>query len=276
MRFFNRVSLSTPESVELDFTLAGLGNRTYALLIDYHILLAILVGFWVLWSIFSIGLLSVLSSTNANYSAAPIWLAAIFILLNFAIYTGYFIAFEVAWRGQTPGKRIAHIRVIQDDGKPIRLPQATLRSLLRSIDDLLFIGFFLILFGKREKRIGDWVAGTLVVQENRPDRKAVLVISDAAKELAAKLPDMSDMNQLLPDDFAILREYLQRRNGMASNARTELSLQLAQQLRGLIALESVPPNTTSDQFLEAVYIAYQQQATQQRRPAQFPTTYDDA
>ncbi|HEY9615872.1 MAG TPA: RDD family protein [Microcoleaceae cyanobacterium] len=261
MRFFPRISLSTPESVELEFTLAGLGNRAIALLIDYHILGAILLGFWILWYVLSVGLLSTLSKGDNDYSAAPLWLLAIALLLNFALYNGYFVFFETVWRGQTPGKRITKIRVIQDDGRPIGLPQAALRAILRLVDDFFFIGLFFIALGKHEKRIGDWAAGTIVVQENRAEAKTNIVISDVAKELAITLPETTDFAQLLPDDYAVIREYLQRRERMAMEARSELSLKLARQLRSLILLETIPPNLTSDQFLEAVYLAYQQQAS---------------
>ncbi|UIE40106.1 RDD family protein [Leptodesmis sichuanensis] len=258
MRFLNRVTLSTPESVELDFTLAGIGNRTLALFIDYQILLLILLAFWLLWGLFTLGLFSVLSARNINYSSLPWWLLGVAILLNFVIYSGYFVYCEVMYQGQTPGKRFAKIRVVRDNGRPIGVSQALLRSLLRPVDDFCFIGAFFILFGKREKRIGDWVAGTLVIQDQRGDRTTALTISPAAEELATKLPILADVTQLIPDDYAVLREYLQRRAKMTAKARAEKSMELARQLRTIIGLETVPPNTTSDQFLEALYLTYQQ------------------
>ncbi len=221
MRLFNRVSLSTPESVELEFTLAGIGNRTLALVIDYHILAAILIGFWILWSFFTLGLLSYFDKARVNYTAAPIWLLAIAFLVSFVLFTGYFAFFEVVWQGQTPGKRITKIRVIRDDGRPIGLSQAVLRSLLRPIDDFFFIGVFFILLGKQEKRLGDWAAGTLVIQEQRPDRKSTLAISDQARTLAIELPTLADLSQLLPDDFAVVQTYLSRRYTMEPQARND-------------------------------------------------------
>lgn len=257
MRFFNQVSLSTPESVELEFTLAGIGSRVLAVFIDYQLVTIGLALFWFLWSVFGIGLLANLNEGDGNTSAAPTWLLAIGILLNFIIAWGYFIYFEVLWRGQTPGKRIAKIRVVRDDGRPVKLPQAVLRSLLRTIDEILFIGLLMIVFGKREKRIGDWVAGTIVIQDERGDRQQKIYISDAGKQLAAALPEMADLSQLLPDDYAVIREYLLRRGKMADSPRREKSLELARQLRHLIALEAIPENTVADHFLEAVYLAYQ-------------------
>jgi uncharacterized RDD family membrane protein YckC len=257
MRFLNQISISTPESVELDFALAGIGNRAYALMIDYAILLGVWTAFAVIWSFFSIGLLSYLGDNNDSFSGASVWLLAIYLLLNFVLWGGYFILFETLWQGQTPGKRAARIRVVREDGRSVGIPQATMRSLLRAVDDILFVGVFLILFSKREKRIGDWVAGTLVIQEDDGDRKTSLTISPTAEDLANRLPDLADLTQLIPDDYAVVREYLMRRGKMAKEARNSKSLELARQLRTLIHLEEIPPNTTSDQFLEAVYVAYQ-------------------
>lgn len=259
MPLFKRIKLTTPESVELELTLAGLGSRALALLIDYHILVLELVLFWFAWGLFATELMNYLEPLEVDYSDVPLWLLAIALLVSFAVYTGYFVFFEVFWQGQTPGKRFAKIRVIQDDGKPVGLSQAALRTLLRPIDDILFIGAFFIFFGQREKRLGDWVAGTVVIQEERPQVQKKLSISEAAQQLATQLPELTDLSQLLPDDFAVISEYLHRRSFMATQARTDLSLKLAREIRAIVRLAEIPAGLTSDQFLEAVYVAYQQQ-----------------
>lgn len=258
MQLFRQVKLLTPESVELEFTLAGIGNRALALLVDYSILLIGGLIFWIIFGTFAYQLLQYLESSNVDYSDLPIWLLAIGFLLSFIFTTGYFVGFEVLRQGQTPGKRWAKIRVIRDDGRPIGLAQAVLRSLVQPIDYFLFIGAFLIFFGKREKRIGDWAAGTLVIQENRALKQAI-DLSDAAKRLAAELPQTTDLSQLQPRHFAVVAEYLQRRSFLETKSKTDLSLDLARQTRTLIKLETIPSGLTSDQFLEAVYLAYQKQ-----------------
>lgn len=255
MRFFNRITLQTPESVELEFTLAGIGNRALALLIDYIALGFTLIVFWVTWGIFSV----VITDIFRNVRNVGLWLFAIALFLNFAIYMGYFVFFEVLWQGQTPGKRYTKIRVIRDDGRRIRIQQATLRSLLRPIDDIIFIGAFLIMLTPKEKRLGDIAAGTLVVQEEYLVAATNFSISEKAKQLATELPQIANLSLLLPDDFATVREYLQRRNAMTSKAKTELSLHLARQIKDIIGLKDLPKGLTPDIFLEAVYLAYQQQ-----------------
>lgn len=259
MPLFNRFTLHTPESVELEFTLAGIGNRAYALLIDYICLGLILIVFLVGALIFNSVLLETIANLTGNTNGLELWSIAIQGLIAFFIYVGYFVFFETLWSGQTPGKRYVKIRVIRDDGRPVRLQQSTLRALLRPFDDSLFIGVFAIVFNQREKRLGDLVAGTLVIQEEQPVQATQLTVSTSARSLVQKILTDADISLLLPEDFAVIREYLQRRAGMTPNARNELSKQLASQVKQIIALEKLPAKVDANIFLEAVYQAYQQQ-----------------
>jgi uncharacterized RDD family membrane protein YckC len=260
MRFFNRVTLQTPESVELEFTLAGIGNRAYALLLDYTALGLILLGITIAWSILSIQLVDVIQDFTGSNNRLELWLLAIYFLIVFFIYVGYFVFFEALWQGQTPGKRYVKIRVIRDDGRPVSLQQSTLRAMLRPVDDIFFIGVFLIALTKREKRLGDWLAGTLVIQEEQATASAAFPISEKAQPLAEQLQVEAELSRLLPEDFAVIREYLQRSGAMTPEARADLSRQLAHQVKEVIALEKIP-KVTAHIFLEAVYLAYQQQST---------------
>ncbi|MBC6434144.1 RDD family protein [Nostoc sp. HG1] len=256
MHLFNNVKFNTPESVELEFTLAGIGNRAWALLIDYHVLAVIWVGFFTVWSIVSVQLGDFW--VDIFGTAVTLWLIAIAFLASFIIYVGYFVVFETLWFGQTPGKRVAKIRVVRDDGRLIGLQQATLRALLRPFDETLFIGAFLIMLSRREKRLGDLAAGTIVIQAQTPTASTTLTISEQAKGLHEQLIEIADLSQLLPDDFAVIRDYLQRRGAMSLKAKALLSLKLAEQVVAIINLEKLPEGVTSDVFLEAVYLVYQQ------------------
>ncbi len=260
MGFFNRIKLQTPESVELEFTLAGIGSRAYALLIDYIVWALIWLVFLIAWSFLSIQIADIIETWVGSSSGAQLWLFSIMLLIAFALNVGYFVFFETLWQGQTPGKRYVKIRAIRDDGTPVRLQQATLRALLRPVDDLLFLGVFFIIFGKREKRLGDWVAGTLVVEEERAIVSANFPLSEEAQSLADWLQTEADLARLLPDDFAVIREYLQRREGMTPEAKYELSRRLARQVKDIIALEALPQKVSANVFLEAVYLAYQEQS----------------
>lgn len=251
MKLFNQVKLSTPESVELEFTLAGIGNRAYALIIDYLIWGIILFAVLFTW-----GVLSTQIPDDIAVIIAP-WIFAVTLLVTFFIYVGYFVIFETLWQGQTPGKRFVKIRVIQDSGKPISIQHATLRALLRPVDDTFSLGALFIIFNPKEKRIGDFVAGTIVVQEER--RSSKFAVSDRAQAVANQLLEEANIAALLPDDFGVIREYLYRRKEMQLNAKLELSRKLGKQLKELIELDEMPMGVSADLFLEAVYLAYQQQ-----------------
>ena len=208
--------------------------------------------------IFNSVLIETVTKLVGSTNRLELWLIAVQGLIGFFIYVGYFVFFETVWSGQTPGKRYVKIRVIRDDGRPVRLQQSTLRALLRPFDDLFFIGVFLIVFNQREKRLGDLVGGTLVIQEEQPITTA-LKVSTSAQSLAKKLLVDADISSLLPEDFAVIREYLQRRESMIPNARNDLSKQLATQVKQIICLEKLPTKVDANVFLEAVYQAYQQQ-----------------
>lgn len=261
MHFSNHIKLETPESVELEFTLAGISNRAFALATDYVILgLTLLITFLLailLTIIIAIIIASAFSSQVGKEQFLQ-WLWAIVALVEFTIYVGYFVFFETIWQGQTPEKKRFKIRVIRDDGRAERLPQAVLRALLRPIDDILFIGVFLITFAKKEKRIGDLIAGTVVIKVEQATKSANLLISKRAKYLAKKLKKSTEINNLLPEDFAIISDYLQRRNMMILRYQHKISHQLALQVKEIIVLEDIPERYSNNEFLEAVYLAYQE------------------
>ena len=253
MKFLNRVKSRTPESVELEFVLAGLGNRTYALIIDYLIWSSTLVVILIIWALLVTQLEWLRSETIRP------WIAAIQILMLFGVYIGYFVCFETLWRGQTPGKRYVKIRVIRDDGRNVGIQQSILRSLLRPIDDLFCLGFLFILFTAQEKRLGDWVAGTILIQEGQAVAKQKIEIAPAATDLATRIIETGQIAALTPDQFATIRKYLYRYPTLAPTVKTSVSDRLARQLLTQIDLADAPPSIDTHLTIQAIYLAYQQQ-----------------
>jgi uncharacterized RDD family membrane protein YckC len=253
MKLLNRVKSQTPESVELEFILAGVGNRTYALVIDYLIwgstLFLILIGWAFLYS----------QITWLQSPSIRLWLGAIQLLILFGVYIGYFVLFETLWRGQTPGKRHVKIRVIRDDGRNVGIQQSILRSLLRPIDDLFCLGLLLIMFTAQEKRLGDWVAGTISIQEGQAVTDREIVLSPEASDLATRLIEIGQVFRLTPDEFATIRSYLYRYPALSLASKNQVSDRLAQQLLERIELADRPPTRDAHLTIEAVFLAYQQQ-----------------
>jgi uncharacterized RDD family membrane protein YckC len=253
MKFLNRVKSQTPESVELEFVLAGLGNRIYALIIDYLIWSSILLIILLIWG-FVFLQVDWLQSTPVRQ-----WVWAIQLLILFLVYIGYFVVFETLWRGQTPGKRYVKIRVIREDGRNVGIQQSILRSLLRPIDDLFCLGFFFIIFSKQEKRLGDLVAGTILIQEGQAVTNQNITISSAATKLVDRLIETGKIAAITPDQFATIRKYLYRYPALDPTTRDSVSDRLSRQLLQRIELENKPPTINSHLTIEAIYLAYQQQ-----------------
>ena len=267
LKFFGEIRLRTPESVELEFPLAGIGSRAYALLVDYTLITIAMVAVILVGLLFSFQTLAYASQDTFGFTRSlSKWILSIVLLGLFAIFVGYFVFFETLWQGQTPGKRMAQIRVIREDGRPIGLPQATLRALLRVFDDILLglVGFLFIVQGRQEKRLGDWVAGTVVIQELRLRKdKDTIIIPDEPKanQVADVMLETANFNLVTPDDFAVIREYLNRRSRFSVKAWETVSLRLAQQLKARLDLEALPFDMTANLFLEGVYLAYLRQGT---------------
>ena len=267
LKFFGEIRLRTPESVELEFPLAGIGSRAYALLVDYTLITIAMVAVMLVGLLFSFQTLAYASQDTFGFTPSLAkWILPIVLLGLFAIFVGYFVFFETLWQGQTPGKRMAQIRVIREDGRPIGLPQATLRALLRVFDDILvgLVGFLFIVQGRQEKRLGDWVAGTVVIQELRlrKDKDTILIPDELkANQVADVMLETANFNLVTPDDFAVIREYLNRRSRFSVKAWETVSLRLAQQLKARLDLEALPFDMTANLFLEGVYLAYLRQET---------------
>jgi uncharacterized RDD family membrane protein YckC len=157
----DKLTIDTPEQVPLEFMLAGIGSRFMAAFLDMLIEgLVYLILF----------LLTLLWASSGFFSAArSVWWDAVVSLVVFCINWGYYAVFEALWKGQTPGKRWAGIRVIKDSGRPINTFEAISRNLVRFVDFLpLFYGFGVItmLLNAKHRRLGDYVAGTIVVHES--------------------------------------------------------------------------------------------------------------
>ncbi len=262
-----RVILQTPESIELDLALGGIGSRALAWAIDQ---LLLWVGIFLFWYFGSILYLTILLPTLNNASAAfnqgelDQWVEAIATFLTFALSNCYFIAFETLWRGQTPGKRIAKIRVVRDTGQPVGIKESSIRSLLSSVDVFVFfVGVILITVTKSEKRLGDLVAGTLVVQDQQQIAQAKqhpFDLSPHTSQLAETLMVNTNIKTLTPDQFLTLRDFLGYRHQLAAKMRSQITSKLANQIRHLLGQNNQPLASSLDdlELVEATYLACQQ------------------
>lgn len=148
--------ISTPERVAFQYPIAGIGSRFLAQAID-------LIVFGLLALVIGIAAAAFGAVFHNSQLALLLWL-----LLSFCLIFGYFLVSEALFGGQTLGKRMLRLRVVQDRGEPIGFSQAAVRNLIRIVDFLPFfygIGLVALFINGRGKRLGDLAAGTLVVRE---------------------------------------------------------------------------------------------------------------
>lgn len=238
----------TPEAVPLDFELASVGSRFFALLID--------------WTLQSVVLTATLFAATVASSAGGLertgLVAAGAFLLVFVVLFGYPIAFETLWRGRTPGKAAMGLRVATREGAPVRFRHASIRAALGLVDFLLTGGAAAVLstlLSRHSQRLGDIVAGTVVVRERTGTRATGPVwfaVPAGLESYAATL----DLAGLRPSDYAAVRSFLVRAHTLPPEVRARLAAQLATPVAVRLHTTS-PPGLHPETFLAAVAAAYQ-------------------
>jgi uncharacterized RDD family membrane protein YckC len=253
MKFGDQLSIETPELVTLEFPLAGIGSRFIAILIDYALQLA---GFVVL----ILGAMLFLPSMQKFESAGAKWVVAVMVLIPFLLQWGYFTLFEGLSHGQTPGKRVAKIRVIQQSGRAITIFESLSRNLVRVIDFLptfYVVGTISIFITKRNQRLGDLVAGTLVVHEGQTRDAAPLGNTRLFTQTAPLAPAAPRVTTIPADalsrlglaDLQAIEAFLERRLDMALDVRQSLAARLVASTAARMHLPP-PANMHPETFLE--------------------------
>lgn len=240
--------------------IAGIGSRFIAIVVDYLIWA---VGLTVLSLLGVILFASVhmFSEISAN------WLVGIVLVILFLIHWGYFTLFEAFGNGRTPGKRVAKIRVIHGSGRAVSFVEALARNLVRAIDYLpgmYAVGVVAMFFSRQNQRLGDMVAGTLVVRDREVDTPhwgesgsltftapaQANVTPLAAPHLSVALP-ASGLARLSVTDLEVLEGFFARRLDMDLATRAALAERMAQAFSAKSGLE-IPPGISVETFLEAV------------------------
>jgi uncharacterized RDD family membrane protein YckC len=223
--------------VSLELPLAGVGSRFVALLVDS--LLQIL-------AFIALALL-LLGAGAGGFTGDAVLAVAAFVLVF-----GYPVAFELGASGRTPGKRWSGLRVVCDDGSAITFRASALRNLVRLVDALpgfYFVGAVAIFASRNNQRLGDLVAGSIVVREPRAAKSAAGPAELTVETEAADLPAW-DVSGLRPAELAALRRFLERRHELDVVPRNLLARDLANRLRPSVG--GVGAEVAPERFLELI------------------------
>jgi len=248
-----KLIIETPEQTSIEFPLAGIGSRFLAVLIDTLIQIAVVI----LLALIFVGLGFSFGATGFGQSStAVVWITAILIFVYFLLMYGYFMLFESIWNGQTPGKRLTHIRVIKDSGQPITAIDAVGRNLLRLVDQMPFaygIGVLCAWISPQSKRLGDYVAGTVVVHEK--PFESVTPQWDAPAQSATH---QYGANRLTPEEFALVETFLSRRSALEAGVRYDTAAGIVRRIESKLTL---PPQgkPSAEKLLEE--LSYERRST---------------
>jgi uncharacterized RDD family membrane protein YckC len=261
----DQLNIDTPEQVDLRFSIAGIGSRFLGILVDSIIQAVaelLLILFFVLFiSASAQAKISGLSGTAGK------WLIAGVVLFHFLLFWGYFALFEAYWNGQTPGKRLVKIRVIKDSGRQITFFEALARNLLRVIDllpNFYLVGIISMLCNRQQKRLGDFVAGTIVVHEAPTEQPASTGYSrsitasvhpplkaPAVRPTLAYEPPADAVAQLGPEDLSVIESFLARALDFDMQTRAKIANRIATSIFAKMKME-LPADVNPERALEAI------------------------
>lgn len=256
--------IETPERVPLHFALASIGNRFLACAVDHFIQIIVIILISIAFSA-----LAEFSVFGAEFIAAPKWIKAIMIILIFLVIAGYFVFFEWVWHGQTPGKRWMKLRVIREDGRPITFFESAVRNLVRIFDMqpgiFYSMGLISVFIGSRDQRVGDLVAGTVVVREREAeaptfDKVFISPVSDAAYRRSFKPVSFSaDLSPLTEEQIEVIESFLRRRWDLPDEQRKWMAWRVAMPILYKLKPAYDMANFTYEGFLEELLHRYRAQ-----------------
>ncbi|MHB8630445.1 MAG: RDD family protein [Candidatus Limnocylindria bacterium] len=212
-----RLEVETPDHVVLRYTLAGVGNRGFAAVVDFLIALLITAGLEIGYG-----------RIGAPGEAV---LGGFIRIVLFVLGWSYFILFEWLWNGQTVGKRAFGLRVINEDGSPAGFVAVFVRNLVRIVDflpSLYGLGLLAIVFTSRSQRLGDLAAGTFVVRAPKPklDWLALRTVTRVGAPVA-----LGGVRGLSGEAQRIVREFVAREATLSERDRARLAAQIASRIR---------------------------------------------
>ncbi|MBI4933917.1 MAG: RDD family protein [Actinobacteria bacterium] len=244
----------TPEAVVLELETAGVASRVWAGTVD--------LGIQILLLVFLSGVLAAAGATSGSDVDTAMAIAVAVVLM------GYPVVFETLLRGRTPGKRVFGLRAVTLEGAPIRLRHAVLRMMGGLVDRFLpplgVTGTLMVLGTARHQRVGDLMAGTIVIRD--PDRTRLppavwFPVPPGYEQFAASI----DPTALTDAQYTVVRSFLMRNRELTPEARYRLAVDLAERVAERVHLPWTPA-IHPEAYLLCVIARYQRRTFPQYQP----------
>src|SRR5215467_5702132 len=248
----DRLTIDTPEQVHLEFVLADIGSRFMAVFADAIIQLVLYLALFLIDEF-------ALQGAMFSWSQYQVWVIAVLWFVYFCIYWGYYAAFEALWNGQTPGKRWAGIRVIKETGRAINAFEAITRNLVRIIDFLpgiYGVGIVTMLLNSKNRRLGDFAAGTLVVHDKKTKQ------TDLFFNTTEKKGDFSvyQAGRLGVPEVELIETFLARRLDIPPEVRYQSATRIADMICTRLGIDPRSRPLDTENFLETIVREFRDRA----------------
>jgi uncharacterized RDD family membrane protein YckC len=245
-------TVETPEQLELELPLAGVGSRALAFILDFLIqLIPIVIAMVVVVVSLSLQVFEKNDLQGLSEGRVPLLASALFSAILFATNFLYFTIWDLVSRGQSPGKRALKLRVVRDGGLPIDARSSLIRNLVRTVDMLpgfYMTGVLSMFLTDEHKRIGDFAAGTLVVRdipEVAGDVSALFqAVAPAASRAAPASSSPSSSSPVVAlgaADRALVRDFLDRRAALPPATADRILRQLIDNLAPRAGIDPLLP-----------------------------------
>ncbi len=245
----NSLLIRTPEGVVFSLLPAGPMVRLLAWSIDLACIATVMTT--------TGSLLRVIEAVSPDFAQA------FYIVGYFVISTGYGMAAEWYWRGQTIGKRLLGLRVMDEQGLRLHVGQVVIRNLLRVVDSLplfYFVGGIACLASRRAQRLGDIAANTIVVRNVRPAQPNLDQILSGKYNCLRDYPLLAARlrQRVSPEEAAIALASVLRRDELDPRARVELFQEIAAHFRSVTtfpeeATEGIPDEQYVRNVVDVLY-----------------------
>jgi len=236
----------TPEAVLLEFETAGVASRTIAELLDLGVQFA--------------GLMVVLLAVSlvSGVAGGQVLAVVVSLVAFFVALVGYPAVMETFWNGRTLGKAAMGLRVVTREGAPERFRHAAIRSMIGLVEIYLLLGIpavISIVTSRRDQRLGDLVAGTLVLRQRAGRRASPPVAFGVPWNWEGYVQGL-DVSPITDEQYGVVRAVLLRLGELTPAARWQVTTEVATAVAGQMRIP-VPVQVAPDMFLTCVATAYQ-------------------
>jgi uncharacterized RDD family membrane protein YckC len=225
----------TPEAVPLRFDTATVGSRVVAV---------------------------VFAAVSAGSVLGDAVTVIVVLSLVLGLLVGYPAAMEALWDGRTLGKAAMGLRVVTREGAPVRFRHSAIRAMIGLIEIFALLGIpavVAMLLTARDQRLGDLVAGTLVLRQ-RPGRRPTSPVTFAVPWNWESWVATLDVSRLSAEQYGVVRAFLIRAPELSPDARWQISGELSAMVAQRMGVP-VPPTVHPEMFLTGVATAYQRRFT---------------